>query len=55
MSMTYTGCNEVLATIQQITAGCPLSTKSLAPTTYNLNDSDLPYYKYIQANVLESD
>jgi hypothetical protein len=55
MSKTCSECNEELATIQHITAGCPLPTKSLPPTKYNLNDRDLPYYKYIPANVLESD
>jgi hypothetical protein len=54
MSMTSSECNEVLATIQHVTEGCPLPTKSLPPTKHNLNDSDLPYYKYIPADVLES-
>jgi hypothetical protein len=52
--MTSSECNEVLAMIQRVTEGCPLPTKSLPPTKHNLNDSDLPYYKYIPVNVLES-
>lgn len=32
-----------------------MPTKRLPPSKYNLNDSDLPYYKYIPANVLERD
>jgi hypothetical protein len=54
MSMTCSECNEVLEMIQHITEGCPLPTKSLPPTKHKFNDSDLPYYKYIPANVLES-
>jgi len=52
--MTCSECNEDLATKQHITAGRPLPTKRLPPTKYNLNDRDLPYYKYIPANVSES-
>jgi len=54
MSMTCSECNEELATIQHITAGCSQPTQSLPPTKYNLNDRDLPH-KYIPTNVLESD
>jgi hypothetical protein len=32
-----------------------MPTKNLPSTKYNLNGSDLPCYKYIPANVLESD